>query len=54
LSGQKNLYLGCRAKRVGLYVQSKKLDCLGIDNFALAVKVRKLRRDKREKGLAIE
>jgi len=50
----KTLDLGCGAGRVSLYLQSKGIDSLGIDNSALAVKVCKLRGVKRAKVLAIE
>ncbi|HLE11630.1 MAG: hypothetical protein A2504_12895 [Bdellovibrionales bacterium RIFOXYD12_FULL_39_22] len=50
----KTLDLGCGAGRIGLYLQNKKIDYLGIDNSPLAVKVCKLRGLKRVKILPIE
>ncbi len=45
--------VGCGAGRVSLYLQGKRLDVLGIDNSALAIKVCKLRGLKRAKVLSI-
>ena len=47
------LDVGCGAGRVGLYLQGKGLDVLGIDNSALAIKVCKLRGLKKAKVLPI-
>ena len=50
----KTLDIGCGAGRVGLYLQHKKINYLGIDNSPLAVKVCKLRGIKNAKVLPIE
>lgn len=47
------LDVGCGAGRVGLYLQGKGLDVLGIDNSALAIKVCKLRGLKKARAMSI-